>query len=229
MNALRLPRLWISPFARLYHSKSHTHTPIDVCTIYALTKFVANQLMQFYHTGSPRGALSHSQSLLTTGESPIDTNPNDNPVPPRDNPTLKKAQNLPYSIIRTKSNNLPIYRRYTKSGATGTVTIKKIVGDKHALANDLSKHLTIPRDFIKIREPTGQLELRTKDMDALVNYFEERQLGLSSESIEGQGRRRALKKVDKSVEAEAVETAEKRGLDEGMEGAEAESKVTEAI
>ncbi|KAK6533630.1 hypothetical protein TWF694_002565 [Orbilia ellipsospora] len=182
MNALRLPRLWVSPFARSYHS-------------------------------SPHRALSLSQSLLTTGETPSETAPNENEIPPQesrnstslqDNPILKKAQNLPYSIIRTKSGNLPIYQGHTKSGPTGTITIRKLVGDRNALANDLSAHLAITRDRIRILEPTGHIEVKTKTIDEIVQYFEDRQLGHWFKSEEGSEQRRNSQALSEALETKAI-------------------------
>lgn len=84
------------------------------------------------------------------------------PVPP---PTItpEELSTRPYAIRRTAFAQLPIYRAWKSGGTNIVVMIKKINGNKQALAQELTEKLGIAKERIKLNPTTGHLELKVRE------------------------------------------------------------------
>jgi large subunit ribosomal protein L49 len=83
------------------------------------------------------------------------------PVPP---PTItpEDLATRPYAVRRTAFAQLPIYHNWKSGGTNIIVMIKKINGNKQALAQELTEKLGIAKERIKLNPTTGHLELKVR-------------------------------------------------------------------
>ncbi|KAK1760297.1 putative mitochondrial large ribosomal subunit [Echria macrotheca] len=79
----------------------------------------------------------------------------------------------PYLVSRTPSNNLPVYHLAKRGGNYKLTSIKKIDGDKRALQQDLAKALGLSTEQVKIKVPTGHIEVKGHHKSQVESWLQE--------------------------------------------------------
>ena len=67
---------------------------------------------------------------------------------------------LTYLVERTASQNLSVYNDTRAGGSKKQTVIKKIVGDVHALRNEITNELGFSKDNVKINPVTGHIKIK---------------------------------------------------------------------
>ncbi|KAK6532756.1 hypothetical protein TWF281_006933 [Arthrobotrys megalospora] len=156
MNVLRLPRVWASPIAHLYHG-----TARSITTSSLLAPETAPNAFRRTDKSISRFQISFLRALSTDG-SPADAAPE--VTAPAENQKLSaspqnpKAAHLPYQIEKSKSGNLPVYEVHAAGRIKSTV-IRKVKGDLQELAGDIKKALKLSNSQVRVNETTGRVEV----------------------------------------------------------------------
>lgn len=66
----------------------------------------------------------------------------------------------PYFVSRTPSQNLPVYHLAKRGGNYKLTVVKKIEGNKQALRQSLAEALGIDDMLVKVKVPTGHVEVK---------------------------------------------------------------------
>ncbi|ROV91892.1 hypothetical protein VMCG_09199 [Cytospora schulzeri] len=73
---------------------------------------------------------------------------------------ITPPRQLTYLVERTASRNLSVYNDTRSGGSRKETVIKKIVGDIHALKNEIITELGFPKDTVKINPVTGHIKIK---------------------------------------------------------------------
>lgn len=82
--------------------------------------------------------------------------------PPSKTPEEILASGTPYLVRRTPYAQLPVYRRWRGGGTLEEVIVKKIEGDRKALANELREILGCDPTHVKINPTTTHIEVKVR-------------------------------------------------------------------
>ncbi|KAK6335859.1 hypothetical protein TWF730_003234 [Orbilia blumenaviensis] len=191
MNALRVPRVWASPIARLYHGTARSLT-----TSSPLVSETAPNAFRRTEKYTPRFQSSTLRSLSTevTPEVTAETAPRGalepsaevkKSSPPPPNP---KAAHLPYQIGKTKSGNLPVFEVHAAGRIKATV-IRKVKGDMGELAGDLKKALNLKDSQLRSSETTRKIEVAGKKAAEVKKFLRDQGLGEEFDPLSLSGNR----------------------------------------
>ncbi|KAF9871254.1 hypothetical protein CkaCkLH20_11175 [Colletotrichum karsti] len=81
------------------------------------------------------------------------------PTPAQTQTQMTKAAK-PYIIGQTASGYWPVYKSVKSAGSSKYTIIKKIQGDRNALADDIAAQLGVPRADIKINPVTDHIRVK---------------------------------------------------------------------
>lgn len=81
---------------------------------------------------------------------------------------LGNTDNLPFKIMRTFTNNLPIYTDYSRKHVIKKTVIRKVYGDLNELKNELAKITSNSEITIK----TGKIVIKGLHVEPVKLYFE---------------------------------------------------------
>ncbi|KAK6343040.1 hypothetical protein TWF718_008417 [Orbilia javanica] len=185
MNALRLPRAWASPIARLYHgttTRSITTSSLLVSeaapnvlrrTDKYASRFQTSLLRTLTTEASAEGTPDAAASEVVS-EASAEVEESSTPSSPL--ARYNKAAHLPYQIGKSKSGNLPVYEVHAAGRIKATV-IRKIKGDQKALADDLRKALSLKDTELRSHELTSRIEVAGKRGLDIKNFLRAQGLG----------------------------------------------------
>ncbi|KAF3910911.1 hypothetical protein ABW20_dc0108737 [Dactylellina cionopaga] len=203
MNVLRLPRSWAPPFARVYYGTTQrTALSSPAAAIYTGELSPESRIFQLRSLSTDAAPSTDTPLATNATFAKESSNESSTETIPRSSPS-SIAAHLPYQVELSKSGNLPIYQKHLKSGVIELSYIRKVKGDRNALVQDLSKYLDIPLSAIRIKEPSGFLEVKGKRMaeikeflrsKGIVENYESRILNSTRTSFQKQPRHRRAPK-----------------------------------
>ncbi|CCC05294.1 hypothetical protein SMACR_08546 [Sordaria macrospora] len=110
-------------------------------------------------------AVAESQPTTTTTTTPIQpTQPTTTPIQTTQTaaaaaPTESKPVPKPYLVGRAWTQRLPVYHLAKRGGNKKLTQIKKVQGDGQALRRDLAQLLGLDVKEVRVKVPTGHLEV----------------------------------------------------------------------
>ncbi|KAK6504358.1 hypothetical protein TWF506_002559 [Arthrobotrys conoides] len=179
MNVIRLPRVWATPIARLYHgtvtrgiTTSSLLAPETAPNVFRRTDKSASRFQTSFLRTVATQATPEVVTSEVTSEVVSEVEEPQIQQPPR-NP---KAAHLPYQIGKSASGNLPVYEVH-KAGVIRSTEVKKVKGDLKALATDLKKALGLKDSEVRISELTSRVEVAGKRGQDVKNFLRSQGLG----------------------------------------------------
>ncbi|KAF8424124.1 hypothetical protein EV426DRAFT_600652 [Tirmania nivea] len=98
--------------------------------------------------------------------------PRKKPSPPANLPPLD-AEYYPFNIIRSKSENLPVYHQITHKGSLKRTTIRRVIGDRIALRALIQQRLGLPESDVIINNRSQQIQVRGLLRKEVIQLLEE--------------------------------------------------------
>ncbi|KAK0650328.1 54S ribosomal protein img2 [Lasiodiplodia hormozganensis] len=93
-------------------------------------------------------------------------------------PAVEQVQSalLPYFVLRTSSNNLPVYVEKKSGGNRIQTKVRKVSGDVIALRKALQKYLSLPEDDISVNNERGYVIAKGNHHSKIVEFLESKKL-----------------------------------------------------
>ncbi|KAK3400434.1 mitochondrial large subunit ribosomal protein-domain-containing protein [Sordaria brevicollis] len=83
------------------------------------------------------------------------------------------TKKLPYLVGRAWTQRLPVYQLAKRGGNKKLTQIKKVQGDGQAMRRDLAKFLGVEEKEVRVKVPTGHLEVDGHRKEEIVKFLTE--------------------------------------------------------
>ncbi|KAK5657532.1 hypothetical protein OQA88_3105 [Cercophora sp. LCS_1] len=88
-------------------------------------------------------------------------------------PAAKPRAKGPYIVSRTPSLQFPVYHLAKSGGNRKLTVLKKVEGDKRTLSRILAKDLGLKEEDVRVKVPTGHIEVKGHHKGRVEAWLEE--------------------------------------------------------
>lgn len=123
----------------------------------------------------PRFYSSQPTTTTTTTTPPTISTPTQPTPIQTSTPTAAPTQSTrkPYLVGRAWTQRLPVYHLAKRGGNKKLTQIKKVQGDGQAFRRDLAKFLGLEEKEVRVKVPTGHLEVDGHRKEEIVKFLNE--------------------------------------------------------